>query len=187
MKTPLYRTLISAAALTALSACSILMPPTQVSVEVAPQWEAPLPHQGTLTALSQWWQQQGDLVLAELVVAAQGVSPNVASALARLEASRASQVTAQAALMPKVDASVNASRGVSQPNVPAATALSAGFQASWELDLVGAKSAVSKAALAQLEGSQAQWHEARVAVAAEVANTYYSLATCERLLEVARL
>ncbi|MEY4757991.1 MAG: hypothetical protein RJA34_2889 [Pseudomonadota bacterium] len=186
MKTPLYRTLISAAALTALSACSILMPPTQVSVEVAPQWEAPLPHQGTLTALSQWWQQQGDPVLAELVVAAQGVSPNVASALARLEASRASQVTAQAALMPKVDASVNASRGVNQPNVPAATALSAGFQASWELDLVGAKSAVSKAALAQLEGSQAQWHEARVAVAAEVANTYYSLATCQRLLEVAR-
>ena len=189
MKTHLhrsYRTLTSAAAVMALSACSILMPPTQVSVEVAPQWEAPLPHQGTVSALSEWWQQQGDPVLAELVVAAQGTSPNVAAALARLEASRASQVSAQAALLPKVDASVNASRGVSQPNVPVATVLSGGFQASWELDLVGANRAVNKAALAQLEGTQAQWHEARVAVAAEVANTYYGLSACQQLLNVAR-
>jgi NodT family efflux transporter outer membrane factor (OMF) lipoprotein len=67
-----------------------------------------------------------------------------------------------------------------------ATTATAGLQASWELDLVGANRAVRNAATAQLEGTQAQWHNARVSVAAEVANLYYGLSTCQRLLEVAR-
>jgi NodT family efflux transporter outer membrane factor (OMF) lipoprotein len=136
--------------------------------------------------LAQWWQQQGDPVLVELIEAAQAVSPSVAQAMARVESARAQRTTASAALLPKVDASVAASRGVSQPNVPVATTQSIGVQAAWELDLVGANRAVSKAADAQLQGTQAQWHDARVSVAAEVANTYYSLSTCYQLLDVAR-
>jgi NodT family efflux transporter outer membrane factor (OMF) lipoprotein len=179
--------LITAMAATALlSACAITMPPTQVPVVLAPQWQAPLPHQGTVVSLSQWWQQQGDPLLVELIEAAQAASPTVAQSLARIESARASQVTAGAALQPKVDASLSASRGVSQPNVPVATTATAGLQASWELDLVGANRAVRNAATAQLEGTQAQWHNARVSVAAEVASLYYGLSTCQRLLEVAR-
>jgi outer membrane protein TolC len=53
----------------ALSGCANFMPPTQVDAQVAPQWEAPLPHQGTVGALAQWWQQQGDPVLVELIEA----------------------------------------------------------------------------------------------------------------------
>jgi NodT family efflux transporter outer membrane factor (OMF) lipoprotein len=67
-----------------------------------------------------------------------------------------------------------------------ATTAQAGVQASWELDLVGANRVVSEAARAQLDGSQAQWHNARVSVAAEVAGVYYGLGTCARLLDVAR-
>lgn len=136
--------------------------------------------------LSQWWQQQGDPLLVELIEAAQGVNPSVAQALSRIEAARASRVAAGAALLPQVNASVGASRGVSQPAVPVATSLQGGLQAAWELDLVGANRAVNKAALAQLEGTQAQWHDARVSVAAEVAQVYYSLSTCKQLLDVAR-
>jgi len=186
MMPPVFRLLGATTTVLALSACSILMPPTQVPAEVAPQWQAPLPHEGTVGSLAQWWQQQGDPLLAELVASAQAVSPTVSQALARVESSRAARVAAGAALLPKVDASIGASRGVSQPNAPVATSVSAGLQASWELDLVGANRAVNKAALAQLEGSQAQWHDARVSVAAEVANTYYSLSTCYQLLDVAR-
>jgi NodT family efflux transporter outer membrane factor (OMF) lipoprotein len=75
---------------------------------------------------------------------------------------------------------------VNQPNVPTATTLQGGLQASWELDLVGANRAVSDAAQAQTDGTQALWHDARVSVAAEVANAYYSLSTCYQLLELAR-
>ena len=169
-----------------LSACAITMPPSQVPLEVAPAWQAPLPHQGALGALSQWWQQQGDPLLVELIEAAQRVSPSVAQALTRIESARASRVAAGATLLPQVGASAGVSRSVSQPNVPAATSAQVGLQAAWELDLVGANRALDQAAMAQLEGSQAQWHDARVSVAAEVAHVYYSLATCYQLLGVAR-
>jgi NodT family efflux transporter outer membrane factor (OMF) lipoprotein len=169
-----------------LVGCANFMPPTQVDAQVAPQWQAPLPHQGTVSTLAQWWQSQGDPVLAELIDAAQAVSPSVAQALARVDAARATRAAANAALLPSLDASASASRGVSQPNVPLATTQTAGLQAAWELDLVGANRAVSRAADAQVQGVQAQWHDARVSVAAEVANSYYSLSTCTQLLGVAQ-
>jgi outer membrane protein, multidrug efflux system len=169
-----------------LSGCSILMPPTEVESAVAPQWQAPLPHQGEVGALSQWWQRQGDPVLVELIEAAPAVSPSVAQALARVESARASRTAANAALLPQLDASVSGQRGVSQPGVPVATTQTVGLQATWELDLVGANRAVSRAADAQVQGIEAQWHDARVSVAAEVATTYYTISTCQAQLVLAR-
>ncbi len=170
----------------ALSACSSLMPPAHVDMVAPPQWHAPLPHQGTVGSLTQWWQQQGDPLLVELIAAAQAVSPTVAQALARVEAARAQQAAAHAALVPNVSAQAAGSRGVSQPGLPVTTTQQVGLQAQWEIDLVGANRAVSHAAQANVEGSQAQWHDARVSVAAEVANLYYSLSTCTRQLALAQ-
>jgi outer membrane protein, multidrug efflux system len=181
-----FQSLALSAAALALSGCSILMPPTEVDSAVAPQWQAPLPHQGDVGALSQWWQRQGDPVLVELIEAAQAVSPSVAQSLARVESARASRTAAGAALLPRVDASVSGSRGVSQPGVPVATTQTVGLQATWELDLVGANRAVNRAADAQFQGTQAQWHDARVSVAAEVATTYYTISTCQAQLVLAR-
>lgn len=191
MRTLSYRIFPRSAVLAAmltLSACSSfnLLAPSKVQVAVAPAWQAPLPHDGTVGALSQWWQRQGDPVLVELIEAAQGVSPTVAQALSRIEGARANQAQANSALLPNLGAQASASRGVSQTNIAAATALQAGLQASWELDLVGANRAVSNAAAAQVESTQAQWHDARVSVAAEVATLYYSLSSCRQLLDVAR-
>jgi NodT family efflux transporter outer membrane factor (OMF) lipoprotein len=169
-----------------LAGCSNFMPPTRVDNQVASQWQAPLPHQGAVSTLAQWWQQQGDPVLAELIDAAQAVSPSVAQSLARVDAARATWAAANATLLPSLDASASASRGVSQPNVPLATTQTIGLQATWELDLVGANRAVSGAADAQVQGVQARWHDARVSVAAEVANSYYNLSTCSQLLDLAR-
>jgi len=94
-----------------LAGCANLMPPTQVDALVAPQWQAPLPHQGQVGALSQWWQQQGDPLLVELIEAAQAVSPSVAQALSRVESARAARTSANAALLPTLDASASATRG----------------------------------------------------------------------------
>jgi outer membrane protein TolC len=63
MTMPPQRTLNCVTAITlalGLSACANLMPPAQVDALVAPQWQAPLPHQGAVGSLTQWWQQQGD-------------------------------------------------------------------------------------------------------------------------------
>lgn len=173
-------------AVLALSGCASLMPPTQVDPTVPTQWHAPLPHHGKLTNLTQWWQQQGDPVLVDLIAAAQTVSATVSLSLARIEAARANQALARSALLPNVNAQVSGSRGVSMPNAPVANTSAATVAASWEVDLVGANRAVSNAALANLQGTQALWHDARVSVAAEVATLYYSLANCNRQLALAQ-
>jgi len=149
------------------------------------QWYAPLPHQGNVGSLTQWWERQGDPLLVELIAAAQAVSPSVSQALARVETARAQQAAARGALLPNLNAQVAASRGVSQPNFPVANTQQVGLQTQWEIDLVGANRAVSRAAKANVDGSQAQWHDARVSVAAEVANLYYSQSTCNQQLALA--
>jgi multidrug efflux system outer membrane protein len=167
-----------------LTGCAGFMPPGQVPMRIAPDWQAPLPHQGSVGSLGDWWQRQGDPLLAELIAAAQDVSPSVAQAQARMASARANQAAAKAALLPSLSAQASASRGVSQSGVPLASTVQGGLQASWELDLVGANRAVSRAAQSQVEGAQAQWHDARVSVAAEVANLLYSQRHCQQQLAV---
>lgn len=186
MKPPYLRFWTPLAVSLVVSACTSWMPPTQVEAAAPDTWHAPLPHQGSQEKMAQWWQQQGDARLVELIEAAQAASPTVSAALARVETARAQQAAAFGALVPNVGMQVAASRGVSQPDFPVTEMRQSGLQASWELDLVGANRAVNRAAQANVEGSQAQWHDARVSVAAEVANLYYGLDHCNQQLALAR-
>lgn len=183
-----------------LAACASTAPPATVAPVTPAQWQAPLPHNGTLTDLTQWWQQQGDPLLVELIDAAQRVSPGVSTARSRIAQARATQVGAGASLGPSLDASASASRAPAQTgsgvggggagnsgfsaNSPPATTLQAGLQAAWEIDVFGGNRANLDAAQARLDGAEAQWHDARVSVAAEVANQYLGLRSCQRLLAV---
>ena len=177
-----------------LAACAITAPSTQVSDQAASQWYSPLPaaakadlpHQGSVAALSTWWQSLGDPLLVELIASAQAASPSVTAAGSRIAQARSNVVTTGAAAAPNLSAAANASRGVSQLNVPLASVGQVGLQASWEIDVWGGNRAAQDAAQACLAGSQAGWHEARVSVAAEVANTYLNLRTCELLVNVAK-
>ncbi len=164
-----------------LAACAIAPPPASVSASTTPQWQAPLPHQGQLGALSTWWQRLDDPLLVQLITAAQEASPSVATAASRIQQARATSVAAGAALGPTLDASASASRGVSQPGVPVATVLQGGLQAAWEVDVLGRNRAAQSAAQARQQGAQALWHDARVSVAAEVASQYITLRACELL------
>ena len=175
-----------------LAGCAALPAPPAVSAPVPPQWQAALPHQGSLRSLGQWWQLQGDPLLAELVAAAQAVSPTVAASRSRIEQARAARVATGAALLPSFDASASLSRGRSQQasaegSVPVVSTAQAGLQAAWELDLAGGNRAGLDAATQRLLGADARWHEARVSVAAETANQYYSLRGCRELAGVTRL
>lgn len=169
-----------------LVGCAMQMPPSQITASVPAQWQAQLPHQGVLGDLSQWWQQTNDPLLVQLIDAAQAVSPSIASASTRIEQARATRVAAGAALLPTLEASVSASRSNAQLGIPLSTITSGAVQASWEIDLFGANHAARDSAQARFEGAQAGWHDARVSVAAEVANQYYALRACEQLLVVTR-
>lgn len=177
----------TAAALAALllAGCSGLRPPETVNAPAPPQWYAPLPHNGTLADLTAWWQQFNDPLLVELIESAQTANPTVASAASRIRQARATRIAAGAALLPTLDASASAMRGNNQPPVPLSTIVQGGLQTAWEIDLFGGNRATADAAQARLEGARAGWHEARVAVAAETANSYVNLRTCEQQLTVA--
>jgi NodT family efflux transporter outer membrane factor (OMF) lipoprotein len=176
-----------------LASCALTPPPAAVDAPAPAKWSAPLPddgaslpHHARLSDLSQWWQQQNDPLLVELIDAAQAVSPTVASAVSRIEQSRANSVAARAALGPKLDLNASVSRTNMQQPLPLGTTSQIELQPSWEADVFGGNRATSAAARARLQGAQANWHDARVSVAAEVANRYYDLRTCDRLVLVAQ-
>lgn len=181
--------ILSALAVLALTGCAISTPPTSVALAPPPQWYAALPHQGSLSSLSQWWQQQNDALLVSLIEAAQRVSPGIATARSNIEQARAQRTASQADLLPELGATANFSRSRSMPQnqqaSPATNLSQLGLQTQWELDLFGGKHASRDADQARLQGAQALWHEARVSVAAEVALQYYSFRACEKLLDVA--
>ncbi|MBC7444050.1 MAG: efflux transporter outer membrane subunit [Polaromonas sp.] len=174
-----------------LAGCAAGAPPapSAVSAPVPLQWQAALPHQGSVTELGQWWRQQGDPLLAEVVAAAQAVSPTVAASRSRIEQARAARTAAGAALLPALDASASLSRGRAQQataggNVPVVTVAQAGLQAAWEIDLAGGSRASLEAAAQRLLGADALWHSARVSVAAEAASLYTGLRSCRELAGV---
>jgi outer membrane protein, multidrug efflux system len=168
-----------------LCSCATQAPPSTVPTAAAAQWHAPLPHGGALTRLSEWWERQGDATVVQFIEAAQAVSPTIASARSRIEQARSARVAIGAALVPAVNGAASINRSSAQPPLPSGTTGQLAVQPSWEIDLFGANRAGRDAAQARLEGAAAGWHEARVAVAAEVANQYYSFRSCESLLALA--
>jgi len=180
------RWLVPAAATLLLGACATSSPPAKVDTLTPLQWTAPLPHGGRVSDLTQWWQSLGDPVLVQLIEAAQTVSPSIASATSRLAQSRASLTGAQAANRPTLDAALSAQRGVNASSPTVGTALQSNLGAAWEIDLFGGNRKATDAAGARLEGAQAQWHEARVSVAAEVATRYLGWHNCTKALATVR-
>lgn len=179
------RTTLALAAALALAGCSLTAPSARVDAPIPAQWQAALPHNGDLTDLNNWWRNQGDPLLAQLVDAAQAASPTLAQASARIAQSRAERVAAGAALAPNVDFTASAQRMSQQSAIPTGSTVQGALQASWEIDVFGGGRSARHAAQARLDGARAGWHEARVSVAAETANQYYNLRACEQLQAVA--
>lgn len=184
---------IAAAALLAGCAGAVKLPDaaqvqSDQSLNAASAWQVSvpqaLPHGGSSAQLVQWWAQSGDALLIELMAAAQTQSATLAGAQTRIAQARAGVAQADQAISPQVSLGVQGSRGVQAPKAPAASSLSAGFQASWELDLWGGNKAALSAAQLRQSGAELVWHEARVAVAAEMASSYFAYRYCENLLGV---
>ncbi len=155
---------------------------------LAPQLAPHVAHGGSATALAAWWQQFNDPVLTQLIDAAQAASANLVQAVARIERARADAVAAGAAGNPSLDATAGANRSAFSFGGPALqrTQATVGLQSSWEIDLFGGLARQRESARAQLDANVAAWHEARVALAAEVASAYANYRFCEMQTDLAR-
>jgi len=139
--------------------------------------------------LSQWWQRLNDPLLSGLIDEALQASPDLRTAQARLREARARRTVAAAGQYPNVTASGGASRSQSSEEVGSGETrnfFSAGFDASWELDVFGGVRRSVEAAEADLASSLASLEDTRVSLASEVALNYVEVRTRQILLGIAR-
>ncbi|EEA02593.1 RND efflux system, outer membrane lipoprotein, NodT family [Burkholderia sp. H160] len=162
------------------------------------------PAKGNVTsapAPRQWWLALDDPQLNTLVAAAFAHNPDLRAAQARLRASRAQLQQQRAAEFPKLTADAAAVR-TREPDLSAFSSGSgssaassgrgplslytAGFDASWEIDLFGGTRRAIEAASAQSEAVDADLADAQVSLAAEVAEAYISLRDQQQRLAIAQ-
>jgi outer membrane protein, multidrug efflux system len=143
----------------------------QLGKELPAAWHSSA--SGKLADLNAWWESFSDPALSALLTAAQADNPTLAKAAAAIEKARASRASAQARFSPTLDASAGAGgAGYLKNGTGTSRTASVGLDASWELDLFGKNRRAVESAEALAQASVADWHDARVSLAAEVATSY---------------
>jgi outer membrane protein TolC len=169
-----------------LSACAAVGPtyhaPANEVLALPATWQAALPHQGQALQLQDWWARLGDPVLVELQRQANANNPSMQKAAAQIASARASLASAKAAGVPTLTGSGSATRanagigastagaGISTGGSLVSSTISAGLDASWELDLFGSVRRNVEASEATAQAREADWNDTRVSLAAEVAS-----------------
>lgn len=163
-----------------LAACSTPRLPSQPDTPPPERWQATLPHGGDVQALADWWQRFDDPSVPDLVAQAQASSPTLAQALARIGQARSAAQSAQSLRWPFVALNAQAARSAgAASDFFSVSQASLAADASWEVDLFGGIRAQAAAAEARAEQATLAWHAARISLAADVAQTYVSLRSCE--------
>jgi outer membrane protein, multidrug efflux system len=185
MKAAYRRIVGSVATCLIVSGCTIVADLQEPGVKIANVWHATFPHGGRTSDLVSWWSTFSDPSLTALIASAQAESPSLESAAAEIEKGRATLASTQASLFPGLSGSGSLARsgtgGDKVNQVASATTTSGGLDASWEVDLFGKTRRKSEAARLRVHERIADWHDARVSVAAEVADYYVQYRACRQL------
>jgi multidrug efflux system outer membrane protein len=138
-----------------------------------------------------WWREFGDAELDDLVGRALAANLDLRSAYDRVRAARAVFVERRLDYAPHVQLDGAYSHfdeqqpGFGTARINAQSA-SLGFDAAWEIDIFGHVRRSVQAARADLGAEQANYQDAQVTVAAEVARNYFELRGAQKRLDVAR-
>jgi NodT family efflux transporter outer membrane factor (OMF) lipoprotein len=148
---------------------------------------------------ARWWESLGDAELTRLIDMALADSPSLAQAEAKVRSSRAMVSEQRAGLLPKGGASAlyaharlpsgdlsSVGGGQSTVASPSSTAssgsaatnldiYSAGFDASWEIDLFGGVRRGIESANGTFQAQEASFQDSQVQLASEVARNYVNL------------
>ena len=177
--------------------------PSKEQLIIPESWHGELPHGGTESQLIDWWGQFNDPYLPYLIKNALQTNPTIFIAIAKIKEAQAALQATRSFLYPTVTAIGNA--GVTQNsmmsfstgsttgngsagNFFSSTGLSngasGGANMSWELDLFGATRKSIEASLARYQATQLDWNDAKVSLAAQVADVYISVRECQNLLQI---
>jgi multidrug efflux system outer membrane protein len=185
------RLILTASSALLLAACAVgpnyRAPPTPPAVLRNAQSPAFAPQ----TPEAAWWQEFDDTELDTLMHRALAANLDLRSAYDRVKAARAVFVERQLDYAPHVQADAAYSHadgqqpgfGSNRFNIQSD---SLGFDAAWEIDLFGHVRRSVEAARADLGAERANYQDAQVTVAAEVARNYFELRGAQKRLQVAR-
>ncbi|PAJ86150.1 hypothetical protein CJO66_26990 [Burkholderia ubonensis] len=171
----------------ALCACSLQPQYQTPPVAAAAVWQAKLPHGGSMANLVDWWRHFNDPAVAELVRMAEIDSPTLMKAVANIDDARATLASNSSEAWPSLTGSGSLTRAKSSiamgsiVDTSLATTRSGSLDATWELDLFGKVRSSRESSRAQFEASIDDWHDARVSLAAEVADDYVQYRACRKL------
>jgi multidrug efflux system outer membrane protein len=139
-----------------------------------------------------WWRIYGDGELDALVDEAFAKNSDLVIAAARVDEARAMVGETEAGYLPTVEARAGGTRqqistrtATSFPGIPREySAYRATLNVSYELDLFGRIRSSVRAARAELEASQAARDTVRLALAAQLAKSYYTLRALDEQVEL---
>ncbi|WP_041770219.1 efflux transporter outer membrane subunit [Metapseudomonas resinovorans] len=180
----------------ALAGCGSPLEKPAGQLEPPAAWQGPRMAHGTVID-SQWWRSFGSAELGQLVEQARVANQDLASALARVRQAEASARIAGAALLPSLNANLDANRqglmsgdGFSQIDASDEDSridfFSAALNASYEVDFWGANAAARDAALQRLRASEADRATLELTISAGVASTYIQALALARQLDIGR-
>lgn len=140
------------------------------------------------SALQSWWKRLGDPVLDGLIVDALKSSPDIRTALSRIEQARASKNLQVAPLLPSISAGTSArstrTNVHTSGTVTESESYAASIDASWEIDLFGKQKKSLDAARAEYARSREDLYNTQASLVAEIATNYITLRANERKLAV---
>lgn len=142
---------------------------------------------GAATNLAHWWVVLQDPQLSALEERAVSGSLELKEAQARIREARALRGLSRSGYFPDLDAEAAANRSKSSANSASGSQrdlYSAGFDASWELDLFGGVKRSVQAAQASLEAVEANRYDLQVSLMAEVALNYVELRSYQARLAI---
>ena len=192
---------MAAAAVAAAAGCAVGPDYHPAPARVSAAWSSPPANglTGIAPAAPDWWTSFNDAELDSLIVRAAQSNPDLRVAEAHLRQARAVRAMSLSDFWPTFDASGSYARARQSKNQPLIGSLplpanfpfeysvyQAGFDASWEVDLFGAKRRALEAATAEWEGSVEARNDALVSILAEVGRDYVELRGDQLRLGIAR-
>ncbi|TXT40129.1 MAG: RND efflux system outer membrane lipoprotein NodT [Comamonadaceae bacterium] len=132
-----------------------------------------------------WWQNFQDPFLAKLISQALIANPNIHSAQAALQQARAVRDVKLANTRPQLTVSGSVQRSTSD-NAPASINFRSGLDASWEIDVFGAKQSAVANSEADLTAATANLRDVQLSMTAEVALAYIQLRGLQAQLGIAQ-
>ncbi|MDR3448897.1 MAG: efflux transporter outer membrane subunit [Alphaproteobacteria bacterium] len=192
---------VSAFLLLALASCAVGPDYEKPETALPADWNAQSQAAADAKAAidQEWWKNFNDPVLTQLIDKAASQNFDLKIAEARIAAARAGVSLTDAAFLPQGDVKGSATREANQmafPDEKGSTLgqslhkpfniFTAGFDASWEIDLFGGIRRGEERAAAQLQASEASRDDVRVSLMAEVARTYIDIRAAQAQVKIAQ-